>query len=220
MNIEELSTTKPHNPHFLRRYLKFIEQCRVSAKGDYIEMHHILPKANDLFPEHKKSKQNIIALSPREHFICHMMLWKAYGGSQAYAFWAMVNGQISNTQPDRYVSSRTYESLKIEAKKFLSENAGRTTKGKTYEEIYGEARAKELKRLRSEKLSKVRKQQVKEGKPNPIPKGSKRPKEIGLAVSAARKATVGLYQWVTNGVHQQRVKKTEPIPKGYRLGRK
>ena len=45
----------------------------------YYENHHILPKS--IFPEYKNlrtNKWNSVLLTAREHFICHILLWKHY----------------------------------------------------------------------------------------------------------------------------------------------
>jgi len=121
MTIYNTLKTKPHNPHYLAKYCRFIEWCRNANVGydDYMEQHHIAPKAKDLFPEYTKIKLhpwNEIYLTPRQHFICHWMLWKVYGGSQTFAFKAMVNGQKSKYQEKRYnkINSKTYESIRKE----------------------------------------------------------------------------------------------------------
>lgn len=71
-------------------------------------MHHILPKA--IFPKWKNRKNNLVLLTPREHFICHMMLEKIYPDKNMfYALWILANdGQ------NKYCikGSRQYEKLK------------------------------------------------------------------------------------------------------------
>lgn len=86
-DIYAILASKPHNPHYLNRYWKFIQsRPGVSEK---IENHHICPKAKDLFPQYASFKTfpwNKVSLQMREHFIAHWLLWKAYSGSQAQAF--------------------------------------------------------------------------------------------------------------------------------------
>jgi hypothetical protein len=117
MDIKSILTSKPHNHHYLNRYIKFIQSC----KGDfeYTEKHHICPKSKNLFPEYSSFKDhpwNMIRLSARQHFLAHWMLWKTYGGDQVYAFDAMVNGQSK----DNRINSRTYERLKSAARDLRS----------------------------------------------------------------------------------------------------
>lgn len=80
--------------------------------GTYVERHHIIPKSlggsND--------KDNIVALTAREHLICHRLLIKITTGvarrKMATAAWRMA---FSCKQHKRHkVSARAYESIKIE----------------------------------------------------------------------------------------------------------
>ena len=94
MNIYNLLSSKPHNPHYLKRYYAFIESCRQTTSNPVVEKHHICPKAKDLFPEFSsfaKNPWNLISLSPRQHFIAHLLLWKTFGGRQTHAFHLMSN---------------------------------------------------------------------------------------------------------------------------------
>ena len=48
----------------------------------YYEKHHILPKS--LFSVHKNSKENLVYLTLKEHFICHLLLTKITSGKDRY----------------------------------------------------------------------------------------------------------------------------------------
>jgi hypothetical protein len=92
------------------RYIAFI-LSRSGTQVGQVEKHHICPKAKDLFPEYSDlfdNPWNEIRLSPREHFVAHLLLRRAYGGSQIYALWRMTNSSPSK------LSSRMYENLKQE----------------------------------------------------------------------------------------------------------
>jgi hypothetical protein len=96
----ELLKTKPHNSHHLQRYIKFIQWCRSINSLDtdeYREIHHIAPKAADLFPEERDNPENLISLTARQHIVAHVMLWKAYGGSQSLALECMLGNFNSDT---------------------------------------------------------------------------------------------------------------------------
>lgn len=127
MNFIEILKSKPHNLHYLNRYIKLINYIKNSERiNGYTEKHHICPKAKDLFPEYKSFKEhpwNMIVLPARYHFIAHWLLWKAYGGSQTYAFVCMVN-QKSKYQTERYnrVSSRTYAAAKASTRDMTSKS--------------------------------------------------------------------------------------------------
>jgi len=88
-DIYAILASKPHNPHYLKRYFKFIQWCQQNPTNEeYTEEHHICPKADDLFPEYKslyKNPWNAIKLSAKQHIIAHIFLWKSYGDSQSAA---------------------------------------------------------------------------------------------------------------------------------------
>ena len=44
--------------------------------NDYFELHHVLPKSK--FPNWGKRQLNIVALTLREHYFCHLLLTKIY----------------------------------------------------------------------------------------------------------------------------------------------
>ena len=76
-----------------------------------IEKHHIVPKSlggtND--------PDNLVKLSPREHYICHLLLTKMCEGKakqkMVYALWAIMN--LSNPYQERkIIKGRLYESLR------------------------------------------------------------------------------------------------------------
>lgn len=119
-DIYAILESKPHNPHYLKRYWKFIQSCDTIA--GYSEKHHICPKAKDLFPEYASFKEhawNGIRLTARQHFIAHWMLWKAYKSySTNKAFLWMCNCiDKENSDTKRInirITSTTYEKAKIE----------------------------------------------------------------------------------------------------------
>jgi hypothetical protein len=87
-------------------YFDIIERARDRhLENVYFESHHIIPLSlggHDI-------AENMVDLTAREHFICHLLLVKAvrfeYKKKMNYAFWRMCNG--SN---NRYVpSSRLYK---------------------------------------------------------------------------------------------------------------
>jgi len=100
--ILSILSSKPHNLHYLNRYVKFIKWCNSQPKAKtYCESHHICPKAADLFPEYKDlriNKWNSIKLTARQHIIAHIILWKTYGGSQSQALHYILNIQNEETK--------------------------------------------------------------------------------------------------------------------------
>lgn len=110
-DIYAILASKQHNPHYLNRYWKFIQNCLKNTVSGKTEKHHICPKAKDLFPEYKSFTScdwNMAKLQNRQHFIAHWMLWKAYKkfAQQFNAFNHMCN--IDHKR----INQKTYQILK------------------------------------------------------------------------------------------------------------
>lgn len=115
MNIYQILSSRPHNLHYLNRYIKFINsitlQSRTIGKTHH---HHICPKSLDCFPQYKNLKQhpwNGIHLTYRQHVIAHWMLAKMYGGSMSSALFLM---KIKDKNGQYKISSKMYEQVKLE----------------------------------------------------------------------------------------------------------
>lgn len=88
------------NLHYLNRYNKFIGALKEQTIDGYYELHHIIPKSSG----GSNDKSNLIALTARQHYIAHWLLWKAYGGNLARAFFMM-----SSVRRYQRVNSKTYD---------------------------------------------------------------------------------------------------------------
>lgn len=81
-DIYSILASKPHNPHYLKRYYKFIQSFKSQIRIQHeTERHHICPKAKDLFPEYTSFKSfpwNLVNLTFKQHLIAHHLLYKAY----------------------------------------------------------------------------------------------------------------------------------------------
>ena len=96
------------NQHHLVRYNNFISALKGQVVEGYVEKHHIIPRSHG----GSNKKNNLIALTPRQHFIAHRMLWKAYGGSMARAYFMM-----SATGKYGKIGSKTYAMAREEYSK-------------------------------------------------------------------------------------------------------
>jgi hypothetical protein len=90
---------------YIGRYERFIETLKGQKIEGAVEMHHILPKSlggtNDA--------DNLIALTPRQHYVAHWMLWKIHSGKMAQAFFFM-----NNHKNYKRMYSRGYERVRAE----------------------------------------------------------------------------------------------------------
>lgn len=112
------------------------------SKEEYGENHHIIPKCMG----GNNSKENIVRLTAREHFICHWLLYKIYRTSSlACAFYNMTRNN-KNGRP-RYVS-RSY----MYAKKARALELSKSSRGEN-NHFYGKKHTQETK----DKISKLKK---------------------------------------------------------------
>jgi hypothetical protein len=96
-------------------YYNIINHARNRQLAGYKEKHHIVPKSLG----GPNTKDNLVDLTAREHFICHRLLVKMTTGDarrkMLYAAWRMCT-------TDKYgINSRVYEQIRTNHSKSLSE---------------------------------------------------------------------------------------------------
>jgi hypothetical protein len=106
-------------------YISIINNAKNRLIDGYYETHHIIPKSLG----GSNLKENLVKLTAREHFVCHLLLTKMYEGDaknkMVHAAWAMAT--LENNSQQRYkITSKIYESLRIKYANLKSE----TLKGK------------------------------------------------------------------------------------------
>ena len=159
--------------------------------GGYFEKHHIIPRCM----QGNNTKENIVMLTAREHFLAHWLLCRIYPDNNkiAHAFWMMCNWK-STVQYRVTPNSRIYQ----EAKEIIAKIVSKRFKGIIVPE--------ERKIRISNTL-----------------KGRKRPNEVGLKISATQKGREGTHKgWitVTNGITEKRIKSITECPIDWYRGRK
>lgn len=108
------------NSHYLNRYIKFITTIynKGKRKLQYKEKHHIIPKCinKDLYT----NPDNIIILTPREHYIAHLILSHCYKVNTneynrlIFALFAMTKLKMKFHNRNLYgFTSKQYENLRI-----------------------------------------------------------------------------------------------------------
>ena len=100
---------------YTRCYYSIISnaQSRVLSNEVYTERHHIIPKSLG----GNNSKNNLVKLTAREHFICHLLLIKMTNGNDKMkmAKAAFMFATSSSNQSRYKINSRWYESLKLKS---------------------------------------------------------------------------------------------------------
>ena len=64
------------------RYARLIEFAKKQTLSGYSEKHHIIPKSLGGTDE----PDNIVCLTPRQHYVAHWILWKIHGSRMTTAF--------------------------------------------------------------------------------------------------------------------------------------
>lgn len=106
-------------------------QDKKNFPDQYFEFHHIFPRS--LFPEYKNFKQNLVALTLKEHYFCHKLLTQIWPTKEMFsALW-----MLSLTRDKiKIKNSKEYENLKKIHVQKMSKIM------KDHPEIYGKARWK------------------------------------------------------------------------------
>lgn len=95
---------------YTKWYNQIIAQARsrILPKNIYVEIHHIVPRSLGGTDEN----DNLVTLTAREHFVCHMLLTKMIDSpAVVYAAWMMAN--VVNDRQQRYrVNSVVYAQLR------------------------------------------------------------------------------------------------------------
>jgi hypothetical protein len=98
---------------YTRWYYNIVQraQTRILSPDVYVEKHHIIPRSLG----GDSSKSNIAKLTPREHFICHLLLTKMTDGNNMYkmrhAIWMLIN--VKRIGKGRYTpTGRVYEYIR------------------------------------------------------------------------------------------------------------
>lgn len=96
---------------YQRIYNQLVKRAQNRTLEGYKEKHHIIPKclggSND--------KENLVELTAREHFLCHILLCEIYPKENKlkYALWCMVNGKHKSLNNNFIPNSRLYEIARL-----------------------------------------------------------------------------------------------------------
>jgi hypothetical protein len=96
---------------YTKIYQKIISRAKNRILTGYCESHHIIPRSLG----GSNQKENLVRLTAREHFICHLLLTKMYENKDKdkmiHAAWAMT--ALENKNQERYkINSKNYEILR------------------------------------------------------------------------------------------------------------
>ena len=116
--------------NYISVYNSIIYNRKSNAISGYTESHHIIPRSLG----GDNSKDNLVNLSAREHFIAHLLLAKIHGGSMWAAAAFMSRPSVKSAMGVK-VSARVYSMIKENDSKWRSEHysgANNPFYGKTF----------------------------------------------------------------------------------------
>jgi hypothetical protein len=105
---------------YQRIYNQIINRAKHRILDGYYELHHIIPKCIG----GDNNEDNLIQLTAREHFICHMLLCEMYPDEikLKYALFLMATGKRKNKKYHYKVNNRLYERLKLVQSELMKGN--------------------------------------------------------------------------------------------------
>jgi len=112
-------------------YYKIVIHAKTRTITGYTEKHHIIPKSCG----GDNSKENLVVLTAKEHFICHLLLTKMVAGhyrhKMVYAFHGLKAKQPGQSRhSSKLVNAKLYQKLKEELsiikQSFIPWNKGKT----------------------------------------------------------------------------------------------
>jgi hypothetical protein len=103
-------------------YFSIIENAKTRPVNGYTERHHIIPRSLG----GQDAIENLVSLTAREHFICHLLLVKITEGRNKDKMTAAVWGMVIRNSLKMTFNSHTYENLRIKH----AQSIGRINQGK------------------------------------------------------------------------------------------
>lgn len=98
---------------YTKIYYNIVNRAKSRIKPEFAEQHHIIPKSLG----GSNSKNNLVFLTPREHFICHLLLPKMTISEKHRQ--QMIHAAVMMSGKKLY-NSRCYDSYRIEFQKQMS----------------------------------------------------------------------------------------------------
>ena len=133
---------------YSRWYNQLIDKARNRGSIDgYTETHHVIPRSLG----GDNTKQNLVKLTAREHYVAHALLWKmklpgVAGSKMAFAFNTFISRMHVNDEHSYTISSRIYESFRIHYANILKSRMTGTGN-----HFYGKKHSEETRRIIGEK---------------------------------------------------------------------
>ena len=94
---------------YTSQYYRIISNAQTRTTTEYSEKHHIIPRSLG----GSNLKTNLVVLTAREHFVCHLLLTKMVVGQDKYKMLSAVTRfQQSRNYQDRILTSWEYKKIR------------------------------------------------------------------------------------------------------------
>lgn len=229
--------------NYLKIYQSLIERARQRSIDVYTELHHIIPRCMGGSDE----PDNLVRLTPEEHYVAHQLLVRIYPGNPklVYAATAMTfsrDGSRSNNKLFGWIrrkmaaAASERERGKVHSRETVAKRAASNRGKRRSEETKRRISEKAIGRVISDEQRKIISQSNKERdvstetrqRMSHAHKGRvKSQSEIDSIRRAHNSADVRSRKsksmaskiWITDGSANRRIDKSEPIPAGWKQGR-
>lgn len=118
---------------YTRWYYSIIQRAQTRTISNYTEKHHIIPKSLG----GSNNKDNLVALTAREHFVCHLLLTRITTGEarkkMVFAVFYLT-GKGKSNRNNKAKNSRLYSKLKEDLCKIVSQQHKGSKRPKRSEE--------------------------------------------------------------------------------------
>ena len=150
--------------NYQRHYDNLIERAQNRTLNGYYELHHINPKCVIGYDDGKT-----VALTAREHFIAHLLLWKIHPNNKGLSFAVVMMGRRNNRNYGllREIASKDNIAKTPEEREKRRERMKGNTLGKGHTE--GKARPGELNGMYGRKQTEESKRSASEKKKGRVP---------------------------------------------------
>lgn len=124
--------------NYSKKYNLIIENRKRNPYNGYVERHHIIPRCLG----GSDDESNLVALTAREHFICHALLAKMYPkeSNEWYKMnYALSMMQMKSTTHQRYFNSHLYSYYRDRFRSYISKDMSKRQMGSgnsVYEKIW------------------------------------------------------------------------------------
>lgn len=153
--------------NYYNTYHKIVNQAKSrTIQPEVVEIHHVIPKSLG----GDNSSENMVALTPKEHWLCHRLLCKMYTGKEkskmVFALWRMCNRRFTKVTGRRYQYAKQQRLDLVRSKEYRKQNSN-TLKQLWQTEEYRKNRAEGMRKAmadpeRRKRMSRIARQKFKD----------------------------------------------------------